>query len=58
MKQHAAAFLICIGCIGLVAAAEPAAVTPAQADTWLAATPTAQVLDVRTKEEFATGHLS
>jgi len=41
-----------------VLAAEPASVTPAQAETWLAATPGVQVLDVRTKEEFATGHLT
>jgi phage shock protein E len=57
MKQLAVAFSIFIGCIGLTPAAEPATVTPAQADTWLTATPTAQVLDVRTKEEFAEGHL-
>ena len=47
-----------IGCILTVSAAEPATVSPVQADTWLAATPTAQVLDVRTKEEFAEGHLA
>ncbi|MCX6866501.1 MAG: rhodanese-like domain-containing protein [Verrucomicrobia bacterium] len=39
-------------------AAEPASVSPAQADSWLAATPTVQVLDVRTTEEFADGHLA
>ena len=47
-----------IGCIVMTSAAEPATVSPAQATTWLAATPAAQVLDVRTKEEFAEGHLS
>ena len=44
--------------IVMVSAAEPASVSPAQADTWLAATPKAQVLDVRTKEEFAGGRLA
>ena len=39
-------------------AVEPATVTPAQAEKWLTATPGVQVLDVRTKEEFATGHLT
>ena len=29
-----------------------------RAQTWLAATPTAQILDVRTQEEFAEGHLA
>jgi len=47
-----------IGCIVMTSAAEPANVSPAQANTWLAATPAAQVLDVRTKEEFAEGHLA
>ena len=56
MKQLAAAILLFIGVVVPVIAAEPAAVTPAQADAWLAVTPGAQVLDVRTKEEFATGH--
>ena len=58
MKQLAAAFLMIIGGIVPVLAAEPATVTPAQAEKWLAATPGVQLLDVRTKEEFATGHLS
>jgi len=49
---------MCIAGIVLVSAAEPTTVSPAQADTWLAATPKAQVLDVRTKEEFAGGHLA
>ena len=49
---------MCIAGIVMVSAAEPATVSPAQADTWLAATPKAQVLDVRTKEEFAGGHLA
>ena len=58
MKQLAAVFFTCIGCITPVLAEKPATVTPAQAETWLTATPTAQVLDVRTKEEFSTGHLT
>jgi len=58
MKQLAAALSMFIGCIVMTSAAEPATVSPAQATTWLAATPAAQVLDVRTKEEFAEGHLS
>ena len=58
MKQLAAVFLMFIGCIALAPAAESAAMSPAQADTWLAATPTAQILDVLTKEEFTEGHLA
>ena len=49
---------MCIAGIVMVSAAEPASVSPAQADKWLAATPKAQVLDVRTKAEFAGGHLA
>ncbi len=58
MKQLAVAFFMIIGGIIPALAAEPATVTPAQAEKWLAATPGLQVLDVRTKEEFATGHLA
>ena len=58
MKQLAAAFLLFIGGVVPALAAEPATLTPAQAETWLTATPGVQVLDVRTKEEFATGHLA
>lgn len=39
-------------------AAEPGNVKPAGAVAWLAATPSARILDVRTKEEFATGHIA
>ena len=49
---------MCLAGIVMVSAAEPAIVSPAQADKWLAATPKAQVLDVRTKAEFAGGHLA
>ena len=58
MKQLVAVFFMIIGGIVPAPAAEPATVTPAQAETWLAATPGVQVLDVRTKEEFAGGHLA
>ena len=58
MKQLALVFFMFIGGIAPTFAAESATVTPALAETWLAATPGVQVLDVRTKEEFATGHLS
>ena len=44
--------------IGLAPAAEPANVRTEAAAAWLAKTPAAQILDVRTKEEFATGHLA
>ena len=47
-----------IGSIVPTFAVEPVTLTSAQADTWLGATPEVQVLDVRTKEEFATGHLT
>ena len=47
-----------IGSVMAASAAEPINVTPAAAATWLAATPTARILDVRTKEEFADGHLA
>lgn len=43
---------------GVCIAAEPVAVDPNKAEAWLAKTPTAQVLDVRSHEEFATGHLA
>ena len=57
MKTLAIAIAVFAGGMITLPAAEPATATPAAAATWLAATPTAQVLDVRTKEEFATGHL-
>lgn len=44
--------------LGLLRAAEPVSITPEAAAAWLAKTPSVQVLDVRTKEEFATGHLA
>jgi rhodanese-related sulfurtransferase len=55
MKTLAIAFAIFTGC---VVAAEPVTVPAAAAATWLAATPAARILDVRTREEFATGHLA
>lgn len=58
MKRHIAAFFALIGCVCLTRAAEVVTVKPEIAVPWLAKTPAAQVLDVRTKEEFATGHLT
>ena len=58
MKKYIAAFVIFIGCVGISFAAKPVEATPEAAATWLSKTPAAQVLDVRTKEEFATGHLA
>ena len=58
MKTLAIAFAMFAAAIIAASAAEPVTVTPAAAATWLAATPAAQILDVRTKEEFATGHLA
>ena len=58
MKILATAITIIIGSVIAASAAEPVNVTPAAASTWLAATPNARILDVRTKEEFATGHLA
>ena len=58
MKSLAIAIAIFAAAIITVSAAEPAVAKPAAAATWLAATPAAQVLDVRTKEEFAAGHLA
>jgi rhodanese-related sulfurtransferase len=39
-------------------AAGPVDLAPEAAAAWLGKTPAAQILDVRTKEEFATGHLA
>ena len=47
-----------IACAGISFGAEPVKVTPEAAATWLGKSPAVQVLDVRTKEEFATGHLA
>ena len=58
MKTFIALSLMFLGALGSVIAAEPPSLTPAAAETWLAATPAAQIVDVRTREEFATGHLA
>ena len=56
--------LLIIACVAFAAsisqapAAEPTAVPPEAAAVWLEKTPAVQILDVRTKEEFATGHLA
>lgn len=58
MKTLISALVMFLGCIGIAPAAEPATVTTEAAAAWLAKTPAVQILDVRTKEEFATGHLA
>ena len=58
MKHLKTAFVIWIGGILAAHAAEPANMSPAEADSWLAATPAVRILDVRTTEEFADGHLA
>ncbi len=47
-----------MGCAGISVGVEPVKIAPDAAASWLAKAPAAQVLDVRTKEEFATGHLA
>ena len=58
MKPLIIACAVFAASFGLAPAAEPVTVRPEAAAVWLAKTPTAQILDVRTKEEFATGHLA
>lgn len=58
MKKIVAACVMIIACAGISLSAEPVKVAPEAAAAWLAKAPAAQVLDVRTKEEFATGHLA
>lgn len=58
MKTLTIAFAILTGCLVAAPAAEPVTVKPEAAATWLAATPAARILDVRTRKEFATGHLA
>ena len=58
MKTLIIAFVMFAVSIIAAPAAESSNVAPAEAATWLATTPAARVLDVRTKEEFATGHLA
>jgi rhodanese-related sulfurtransferase len=49
-------FLLLPGAIAF--AAEPDKIPPKEASEWLAKTPEVQVVDVRTAEEFAGGHLA
>ena len=58
MKSILSATAAMIAWAGLCLAAEPLSVKPDEALAWLAKTPTAQVLDVRSQKEFATGHLA
>ncbi len=39
-------------------AAKPVVAGPLAAESWLKATPTVRILDVRTREEFETGHIA
>ena len=57
MKHFVAAILMLWG-TALLAFSKPVErIDPKAVDVWLAANPSAQVLDVRTKQEFASGHL-
>ena len=58
MQRLALAIFIFIGGVVTATATPPVTVSPAEALAWLAATPAAQILDVRTQEEFAGGHLA
>ena len=58
MKSLIIACAVFAASFGLGPAAEPTNVPPEAAAAWLAKTPTVQILDVRTKEEFATGHIA
>jgi rhodanese-related sulfurtransferase len=58
MKKLIAVCLMIIAWSGISSGAEPVKVAPEAASAWLAGAPAAQILDVRTKEEFAAGHLA
>jgi rhodanese-related sulfurtransferase len=58
MKTLAIAFAILAGSLAAAPAVESVSMKPEAAATWLAATPGARILDVRTQEEFATDHLA
>lgn len=58
MKTLIMACAIIVAGAGLASAAEPVNVRTEAAAAWLEKTPAVQILDVRTKEEFATGHLA
>lgn len=58
MKTLAIAFALVTGWLTAAPEVEPVIITPEAAATWLAATPATRILDVRTKKEFATGHLA
>jgi rhodanese-related sulfurtransferase len=58
MKSPITTFLAFLGSFTLTHGAEVVPIDSKAAVQWLAKTPTAQILDVRTKEEFATGHLA
>ena len=58
MKILAIAFALAAGFLAAAHAGQPATIQPSAVPAWIKATPAAQILDVRTKEEFATGHLA
>ncbi len=58
MRKIITACVMMMGCAGISVGVEPVKIAPDAAASWLAKAPAAQVLDVRTKEEFATGHLA
>lgn len=55
MKHLALALALFISGIGTLAAAPPPDIKPGAATAWLKSTPDVQILDVRTKEEYAKG---
>jgi rhodanese-related sulfurtransferase len=57
MKHLAAAILLSLSAMGSLAAAPPPDIKPGAATTWLKSTPAVQILDVRTKEEYAKGYI-
>lgn len=58
MKSFLVAGGVMITWVGLCFAAEPLVMKPDAALAWLVKTPTAQLLDVRSRQEFATGHFA
>jgi len=57
MKKVLSLLCLIVTC-SLSSAGEPAKIPPKEASEWLGKTPEAQLLDVRTAEEFAGGHLA
>lgn len=57
MKPLVLASILLLGCTGNPTTAEPVSAPPVAVSQWLAKTPAVQVVDVREKEEYSTGHL-